>query len=156
MASRFNRFESPVPRFKDFCDNFQSIAVALGVCVGGIWAAYTFWSLKSVENANLEYLRNKERWPAIIAEVVTNVVDAEVDEYSDRKVESRRQVFINVTVTSKNVGNFPTVLNYSKPSLYVACLNINPLGAPALTGPRAFNVLGAEGKMIQLLLAPEG
>jgi hypothetical protein len=98
MKSGFERVEDAAPKFKVFCENVQSIGIAVGVLVGGLWSAYTFWSLKSVEKANLEYLRNKERSPAINAEVATTLIAAEVDIYSNLQLETPKQVFINVTV----------------------------------------------------------
>jgi hypothetical protein len=143
-------------RFKNLSDGFKNIAVAFAVVVGGTWTAYTFWSLKSAEIAQLDYDQKKERRPAIEVDLKTDLIDAEVDNYNDPKLRPRNQLLIQVTASIKNSGNYPALIDLSNESVVVSRLNsgTGDGNAAVQTGSRSFNVLGAKGKVDAFFLSP--
>lgn len=148
------KFAADPERFKIVSEGFKNIVLAAAVVIGGTWTAYTFWSLRSAELAQLEYDQKRERRPALEVSLAAELMDAEVDDYEDKRIGPKRQLFIQVLVTVKNTGNYPALVDLSKESLVVSRLNSGTTDSPLLTGSRSFNVLGAQGKIDAFFLSP--
>ena len=151
---RFMQLPADPERFKNLTEGIKNIVLAAAVLIGGTWTAYTFWSLKSAELAQLEYDQKRERRPALEVSLASDLMDAEIDDYEDKRIGPKRQLFIQVLVTVKNTGNYPALVDLSKESLVVSRLNSGTTDRPLLTGSRSFNVLGAQGKIDAFFLSP--
>ena len=148
------RLPQDANRFESLTGGIKNIVLAAAVLFGGLWTAYTFWSLKSLEIAQLDYQSKSERRPSLEVSLATETIEAEVDNYSDPKLRPKRQVFIQVTSTVKNNGNYPALVDVSSDSLVVSRLNSGSSGGEIQTGSRPFNVLGAKGPLKAFFLSP--
>jgi len=148
------KFPADPERFKNVSEGIKNIVLAAAVLIGGTWTAFTFWSLRSAELAQLEYDQKRERRPALEVSLASELMGAEVDDYEDKRVGPKRELFIQVLVTVKNTGNYPALVDLSKESLVVSRLNSGTTDSPLLTGSRPFNVLGAQGKIDAFFLSP--
>lgn len=148
------RLPQDASRFESLTGGAKNIILAAAVLFGGLWTGYTFWSLKTLELAHLEYQSKSERRPSLEVSLATDIIEAEIDNYSDTKLKPKRQVFIQVTSTVKNNGNYPALVDVSRDSLVVSRLNSGSSGGAIQTGSRSFNVLGAREPLKAFFLSP--
>ncbi|SEF13984.1 hypothetical protein SAMN02787142_8156 [Burkholderia sp. WP9] len=148
-------------RFSKLAAGFQSIILSIAVVVGGAWTIYTFWSLNQAQlaqlQAQLQKLDFEQRQavrPVLQVAIEASLLDATVDDYFSNTLEPKRQLFIQAKVSIANAGNLPTIIDLEKNSLRVSRINSGSNNVPFQTGPRFFDVLGAENKIKNLLLAP--
>lgn len=108
--------------FANFASGIQSIAIALTVLVGGLWALFRFFSLRSIKQARLE-LEVAER---SLRERGILDIQLEVSQ-----LFSELGSFIAVKVTITNVGTGMEVINWSSSGVYA--LRVESIVGDALT-----------------------
>jgi hypothetical protein len=104
MAIKRERFKNH-EKFKDIAAGIQSYAIVVGVLIGGLWALYTFISLRTKEKAAAELhqfeLRERD-FERINRE--QGVINIEIDaEQVSIPNDSGRNIKVNIQV--KNLGN---------------------------------------------------
>jgi len=103
---------------KAYAESAQSIVVALGVIVGGLWSAATFGALLQTKKAALDV--EKGQAEAIIARrnaAPSEIVNAAL---SVTQLSGPPERFILVEVTLSNGGNAPIKLSLEKKKLYLS------------------------------------
>lgn len=99
--------------FKILSSSIQSLCIALAVLVGGFWALYRFFSLKSIEAARLELAKSKKE---LSSQAILDVgMKAEAIPSMDGAA------IINVTI--KNIGSKDETIDTVKSSVYIGTID---------------------------------
>ena len=90
--------------FKNVSSAIQSISIAIAVLVGGFWALYRFFSLKSIETATLELEKSKKELSSqavldvnMNAEAVPSMDGAAIINITIRNIGSKDETIDTVT-----------------------------------------------------------
>lgn len=98
-----------LPEFKDIAAGLQSIAITAATILGGGWALFQFFSLRSLEKAKLELEKAQRELlqrGIIIIELRTN------------PMEDKGLLLVHVVVSIRNVGNGFEIADWTKASLH--------------------------------------
>jgi hypothetical protein len=91
----------------------QSISIAIAVTVGGFWALYRFYSLKSIETAKLELEKSKKELSS------QAILDVRMNAEAIPSLEGA--AVINITV--RNIGSKDEIIDTVKSSVYLGVLD---------------------------------
>ena len=104
--------------FKFFTAGLQSIVLVIAVIVGGVWALYRFFSLKSIETAKAELIKIKQE--------LTSQAILEIELVATSlEISNGVANYINVLVKVKNCGNKEEVINWDESTLKAVKLTHN-------------------------------
>lgn len=111
--------------FKEIADGLQSLALAIGMFVGGGWTLYTFRNLGMAQKARAELLAiERSQEPGFQLAIKTDIVPpAENACYT-----------LLIQLELKNPSRRTVVLDMSLPSVTVAHLDIHGKAKPAIEG----------------------
>lgn len=114
-AAKRSTFE----KFKNIAAGVQSVIIALGVLIGGLWTYYTFGALRARYKAEAE-IRQLE-----LANRVQGVIDIEIkaEQVSSPNDTGR---FIKIDIQAKNLGN--RNLNLELPNHALTVAKVQPDG----------------------------
>jgi hypothetical protein len=103
----FIEFNYPmsISEFNDLASAIQSICLSLGILVGGVWALYQFFSLKTIETkkAELKALENSlQRKVTLEVSLKTDIFDSEFG----------KMAIVNVEIHNK--GTHPECLDWER------------------------------------------
>lgn len=136
-------------QFKELAEAAQSIAVAIAVLAGGIWALFRFWSLGEVRKSKveIEHLRKSllERGTlniSIAAEIMRNSDDTD-------------PLYLRVDVTMTNVGNRSEALDWTNGAAHTSRVTGHVNGTVTLADwIETSLVVGKYGRRISSTLSP--
>lgn len=111
--------------FKDIADGLQSLALAIGVFVGGGWTLYTFRNLGMAQKARAELLAiERSQEPGFQLAIKTDIIPPTENTYYTLLIQ----------LELRNPSRRTVVLDMSLPSVTVAHLDIHGKAKPAIEG----------------------
>lgn len=130
-----------VNEFKDIADGLQSLALALGVFVGGGWTLYTFRNLGMAQKAKAELLAiERSQEPGFQLTIKTDIIPP---------IENASYTLL-VQLELKNPSKRTIALDMSFPSVTVAHLDIYGKAKPAIEGkPIQIDSLAISGRSLR-------
>lgn len=105
-----------ITEFKELCESIQSLVIAVGVIIGGVWAIYRFLRLMEIDKAKSELLQIKQQ----IEERGTIKLDVSIEKLVDN---NHFIVIANVKIV--NIGNRVEVLDLADYDANVFKIDVN-------------------------------
>ncbi len=133
-----NKF-SDYEKFKNIASGIQSIIFSIAVIIGGGWTAYSFWALGSVEKARLEIEKEKYKRPVLDINIDIKLIKSFMLG-SKGGQPSVQKPCMHVVVSVTNKGNYPSVLDFTKDTLFVCQMLSDTKGTQLLTNKSSYNV----------------
>jgi hypothetical protein len=99
--------------FKNLSSSIQSISIAIAVLVGGFWALYRFFSLKSIETASLELEKSKKE--------LTSQAVLDVRMNAEAVPSMKGAAIINITI--RNIGSKDETIDTVASTVYLAVVD---------------------------------
>jgi hypothetical protein len=139
-----SRFEA----FKNLAAAIQSLIIALGVLVGGIWALYRFRTLKTIEKAQAELERAKRELAS------RGILEVRL-EASQLTSTDGFGGYIHLLMTLKNVGSGTEVIRWSDSRIEAALVMRNEDDELNLEEPTPASALGLNSGLVFSTITPE-
>ena len=127
--------------FKDLAGGIQSLAVALGVFIGGGWALYRFWKLQSIAKARADLEKVKRELMS------RGILQTEI-QVSELAPESENCSFIHLVLTITNVGSGTEVINWRDATIQAARILCDVRGSTRTEEPISAQYLRIGSQMV--------
>jgi len=133
--------------FKNLAGGIQSIAVALGVFIGGGWALYRFWKLQSIAKARVDLEKVKRDLMS------RGILQTEI-QVNELTPENENCSFIHIIFTITNVGSGIEVINWSDANIQAARIISDVNESTRTEEPIGVNYLRISGEMVFTTVHP--
>ncbi len=134
-------------KFKNILTGVQSLIIAIGIIVGGLWTARTFEVRKEAEIARVNYERaEKELREKRVVNITINPSQAKIPNQKSRCICS----LVEIT----NVGNHPETLDWNGPCFRARKIHFDDRGDTKVGPPTGDMLTVSSGESVACRVAP--